>query len=159
MRSRMHNPTIKYVNKYRNLRTQQMLVHSLVCIFPRHVSAPIGGHLQVCTNICCVQRFLYLLIDTRTTGCINQLRIKYISCSCSEITRFFTFLSFLISLGAERPHIAVEMSYKIMCLYLLLQKTISIHAVIKTQFIKFYIKSNSYLCCLHFNLMISFLTS
>jgi hypothetical protein len=31
-------------NKYRNLRTQQMLVHSLVCIFPRHVSAPVGGH-------------------------------------------------------------------------------------------------------------------
>jgi hypothetical protein len=27
------------INKYRNLRTQQMLVHSLVCIFPRHVYA------------------------------------------------------------------------------------------------------------------------
>jgi hypothetical protein len=25
--------TSLYVNKYRNLRTQQMLVHSLVCIF------------------------------------------------------------------------------------------------------------------------------
>jgi hypothetical protein len=35
------------INNYRNLRTQQMLVHSLVCIFPRHVSAPIGGHLQL----------------------------------------------------------------------------------------------------------------
>jgi hypothetical protein len=39
------------INKYRNLRTQQMLVHSLVRIFPRHVSAPIGGHLQVGCNI------------------------------------------------------------------------------------------------------------
>jgi hypothetical protein len=33
-----------------------MLVHSLVCIFSRHVSAPIGGHLQV------------------VSGCINQLK-------------------------------------------------------------------------------------
>jgi hypothetical protein len=30
--------TEKAFNKYRNLSTQQMLVHSLVCIFPRHVS-------------------------------------------------------------------------------------------------------------------------
>jgi hypothetical protein len=41
----MHPVARVSINKYRNLRTQQMLVHSLVCIFPRHV-------------------FLYLLIDT-----------------------------------------------------------------------------------------------
>jgi hypothetical protein len=40
----MHPVARVSINKYRNLRTQQMLVHSLVCIFPRHVSAPIGGH-------------------------------------------------------------------------------------------------------------------
>jgi hypothetical protein len=39
----MHPVARVSINKYRNLRTQQMLVHSLVCIFPRHVSAPIGG--------------------------------------------------------------------------------------------------------------------
>jgi hypothetical protein len=31
-------------------------------------------HTKLCTNICCVRRFLYLLIDTRATGCINQVR-------------------------------------------------------------------------------------
>jgi hypothetical protein len=28
-----------------------MLVHSLVCIFPRHVSAPIGGHTKLFTQL------------------------------------------------------------------------------------------------------------
>jgi hypothetical protein len=38
--------------------------------------------LLVATYICCVRRFLYLLTDTRATGCINQLRcIRYISTS------------------------------------------------------------------------------
>jgi hypothetical protein len=32
-------------------------------------------HTKLCTNICCVRRFLYLLINTRATGCINQFRI------------------------------------------------------------------------------------
>jgi hypothetical protein len=47
----MHPVARVSINKYWNLRTQQMLVHSLVCIFPRHVSAPIGGHLQVVCNM------------------------------------------------------------------------------------------------------------
>jgi hypothetical protein len=72
-----------YINKYRNLRTQQMLVHSLVCILQTTWRwPPIGAetcrekpHTKLCTNICCVRRFLYLLIDTRATGCINQFRL------------------------------------------------------------------------------------
>jgi hypothetical protein len=32
-------------------------------------------HTKLCTNICCVRRFLHLLIDTRATGCINQVRL------------------------------------------------------------------------------------
>jgi hypothetical protein len=88
----MHPVAWVSINKYRNLRTQQMLVHSLVCTFPRHVSAcyhcrysdylrnlilqttwrwpPIGAetcrgkvHTKLCTNIYCVRRFLYLLRD------------------------------------------------------------------------------------------------
>jgi hypothetical protein len=47
----MHPVARVSINKYRNLRTQQMLVHSLVCIFLRHVSAPIGDHLQVVCNM------------------------------------------------------------------------------------------------------------
>jgi hypothetical protein len=48
------------INKYRNLRTQQMLVHSLVCIFPRHVLAPIDGHLQVVCNVKFRRQSLYI---------------------------------------------------------------------------------------------------
>jgi hypothetical protein len=39
---------------------------------------------KLCTNICCVRRFLYLLIDTRATGCINQVR-EYWSLTYSAI--------------------------------------------------------------------------
>jgi hypothetical protein len=43
----MHPVARVSINKYRNLRTQQMLVHSLVCIYPRLVSAPIGGNVKL----------------------------------------------------------------------------------------------------------------
>jgi hypothetical protein len=56
---------ITLINKYRNLRTQQMLVHSLVCIF-HDMFRPL--------LVAIFRWFLYLLIDTRATGCINQLR-------------------------------------------------------------------------------------
>jgi hypothetical protein len=41
-----------------------------------HFSTTCFGPYKLYTNICCVRRFLYLLIDTRATGCINQLTIK-----------------------------------------------------------------------------------
>jgi hypothetical protein len=56
----MHPVARVSINKYRNLRTQQRLVHSLVCIFPRHVSAPIGGHLQVVCNLKFRRQSLYI---------------------------------------------------------------------------------------------------
>jgi hypothetical protein len=37
-----------------------------------HVSAPIGGHL-----ICCVRRFLHILVNTRATGCVTQWLRSY----------------------------------------------------------------------------------
>jgi hypothetical protein len=58
------------INIYRSLRTQQMSVLVLLCTSYTTCFGPYWW--QTSADICCVRRFLYILIDTRATGCITQ---------------------------------------------------------------------------------------
>jgi hypothetical protein len=83
----MHPIARVSTNICRNLRTQQMSVLVLLCIFTLHVSAPIGGHLQVVCNTKIQSQLLYMSTDPllhtykgkcRSRVSFNNLRaIKY----------------------------------------------------------------------------------
>jgi hypothetical protein len=69
----MHPVARVSINKYRNLRTQQMLVHSLVCIYTMHclVSHSKVRHTASSETLCVNHSPVY--IPSVSTTCLGQV--------------------------------------------------------------------------------------
>jgi hypothetical protein len=82
----MHPVARVSINKYRNLRTQQMLVHSLVCIFPRHVSAPIYSFTLLRVKVMYERKGKKPLIKIELSLIMKERKIKNLRSLFSGIT-------------------------------------------------------------------------